>query len=610
MHMLFLPIIIPIAAGLVVLAAPKRLGGVKEALSLLATFITVVVTASLYKSDASCAFPWAGFGISFSLRVYHFSALIIIFAAAFAFLITLYSSVFMRDKKGSKLFYSLLLISTGLVSGAVLSDNLIALLFFWEGLLFTLFGMIAIGSKMAFRTATKAFIIVGIGDLFMMVGIALSFYLAGTLAISEIHIPVSGLGALAFAFLVIGTLAKAGSMPFHSWIPEAAGDAPLPFMALVPASIDKLLGIYFLTRITLDMFRLQPHSWASYTLMTIGAITILFAVMMALVQKDYKKLLSFHAISQLGYMTLGIGTALPVGIVGGIFHMINNALYKNCLFLTAGAVERQAGTTNLEKLGGIGLRMPVTFACFLITALSISGVPPFNGFFSKELIYDGALERGSIFYLAAILGTFLTAASFLKLGHAAFLGKVSDEHKSVREAPVLMLVPMAIIAAVCILFGLRSSIPVNLIMPVLNTREAAYHGASAFPPSHPLMMITLVVLLCALLNHIYGVIRTGSGLKAVDHIHYAPGLGNIYEKAEKGHYDPYNIWTNIVKIFSGLAIRADRAINWIYDGLAVKSSDAIAGFISRRHNGSYRTYIIWSVAATMLVIVLFIMGKP
>ena len=130
----------------------------------------------------------------------------------------------------------------------------------------------------------------------------------------------------------------------------------------------------------------------SIVMMTIGAVTILLAVMMALIQKDYKRLLSYHAISQVGYMILGIGTALPVGIVGGLFHMINNAMFKSGLFLTGGAVEKQTGTTDLHNLGGLGRKMPVTFACFLMLALSISGVPPFNGFFSKELIFDGALK--------------------------------------------------------------------------------------------------------------------------------------------------------------------------------------------------------------------------
>ncbi len=141
--------------------------------------------------------------------------------------------------------------------------------------------------------------------------------------------------------------------------------------------------------------------------MIIGAATILFAVMMALIQKDFKKLLSYHAISQVGYMILGIGTGLPAGIVGGLFHMINHAMYKSCLFLTGGSVEKQAGTTDLKKLGGIGRLMPVTFICFIIAAAAISGVPPLNGFFSKELVYDGALERHWIFYAAALSAHFL-----------------------------------------------------------------------------------------------------------------------------------------------------------------------------------------------------------
>ena len=339
----------------------------------------------------------------------------------------------MRDKPRLNQFYCYLLVTLAMTNGAVLADNLVLMLFFWEGLLLTLFGLIAIGRPGAYKTAIKAFIIVGISDLCLMIGIGLTGYLAGTMTISKISLSVDSWAALAFILMMIGAISKAGSVPFHTWIPDAAVDAPLPFMAFLPASLEKLLGIYLLARISLDMFKLTAGSWLSILLMTIGAITILLAVMMALVQKDYKRLLSYHAVSQVGYMILGIGTCLPVGIIGGLFHMINNALYKSCLFLTGGAVEKQTGTTDLAKLGGIGIKMPVTFMCFVITAVSISGVPPFNGFFSKELIYDAALERGTIFYLAAILGTFFTAASFLKLGHAAFLGKMSESNKNVRE---------------------------------------------------------------------------------------------------------------------------------------------------------------------------------
>jgi len=346
----------------------------------------------------------------------------------------------------------------------------------------------------------------------MMLGIALTYHLAGTFAISKISLPMTLGGSIAFVLLMIGAISKAGSMPFHSWIPDAAIDAPLPFMAFLPASLEKLLGIYLLARISLDMFQFTAGSWVSMLMMIVGAATILLAVMMALVQKDFKRLLSYHAISQVGYMILGIGTALPVGIVGGLFHMINHAMYKSCLFLTGGSVEKQAGTTDLKKLGGIGKYMPVTFICFIVAAAAISGVPPFNGFFSKELVYDGALERHWIFYAAALLGSFLTAASFLKLGHAAFLGKESEENKNVKEAPWQMLVPMITIASFCILFGVYNALPLNkLIQPILGLRLEG-HNFAGFHVKTLLLAGTLISLTLALLNHMFGVKKSGSGL--------------------------------------------------------------------------------------------------
>ena len=412
-NILLMLVIIPLVAAILILAI-RRLS---EIIALLATGSMLIIAIALFRQNLtySLSLPWAGFGIEFIFRLYHFSAFILLAITAFAFLIVLYSCSFMHGKNYVNQFYSYLLISAAMANGAVLADNFVLLLFFWEGLLVTLFGLIAIGGKEAFRTATKMFIIVGVSDLCLMIGIGLVWYLTGTLTISKITVPLNTLGCTAFILLMIGAISKGGSMPFHSWIPDAAVDAPLPFMAFLPASLEKLLGIYLLARITLDMFKLTTGSWLSILLMTIGAITILLAVMMALIQKDYKKLLSYHAISQVGYMILGIGTCLPIGIIGGLFHMINNALYKSCLFLTAGSVEKQTGTTDLNKLGGLWSKMPVTAVCFLITAASISGVPPFNGFFSKEMIYDAAMERHPIFYIAALLGSFLTAASFLKL---------------------------------------------------------------------------------------------------------------------------------------------------------------------------------------------------
>jgi NADH-quinone oxidoreductase subunit L len=575
--------------------------------TLLAAFANLLIAAFLFKSNFSFSVPWLPFGIDFSIRIYSFSAFIMLAAASFGFLIALYSAAFMKGKKYAWQFYLLLMLSLIFVDGAVLADNLIVMLFFWEGLLATMFGMIAIGSEGAFKTATKAFIILGISDLCMMFGIVLTGQLAGTFTISQIHLPLNALGSVAFIFLMIGAISKGGSMPFHSWIPDAAVDAPLPFMAIFPAALEKLLGIYFLTRISLDMFKLTSDSWVSMLLMIIGAITIILAVMMALIQKNYKRLLSYHAISQVGYMILGIGTATPAGIVGGIFHMINNAMYKSCLFLTGGSVEKQTGTSDLEKLGGIGWKMPITFICFIITAVSISGVPPFNGFFSKELVYDGALERGLIFYLVAVIGSFFTAASFLKLGHAAFLGKMRDENRNVKEVPWSMLVPMIVIAAGCIVFGLWNSLPINIIQPVLGARLEG-RSFAGFPTNTILVIITLVILIGAILNHLYGVKTKGSGLKAVDHIHYAPVLSWLYDRAEKRFFDPYDIGMFIVGFLTRIGWWIDRGIDWLYDVFIVKLTYAFTYQIKKAHNGSYVTYLIWSLVGAALAVV-FMIGR-
>jgi NADH-quinone oxidoreductase subunit L len=301
-------------------------------------------------------------------------------------------------------------------------------------------------------------------------------------------------------------------------------------------------------------------------------------------------------------MILGIGTCLPIGIVGGLFHMINHALYKSCLFLTGGSVEKQTGTTDLAKLGGLWLKMPVTFICFVIAAASISGVPPFNGFYSKELIYDAALVRGNIFYLAAILGTFLTAASFLKLGHAAFLGKISEENKNVRETKLPMLVPMVVIAAVCVVFGVWNYLPLNnLIKPILGEERLA---GQEFGPNSMLITITVIVLVGALLHHLFAVKVSGSGYKASDHIRHAPFLEGIYTKAEKRWFDPYDIGLKIVQGLSRFGWWIDRAIDWVYEDFAVHIATGLSSIIRRAHTGSYAMYVVWSLIGVLFVIIM------
>jgi formate hydrogenlyase subunit 3/multisubunit Na+/H+ antiporter MnhD subunit len=602
-EILLLPIAIPAVFGALVLLAPEKIRALRETVAVLGMALALASAAYLFPQKLSLSYAWLGFGLDFTLSLTRLSAFMLLGITGFGFLVSLYATA--KPAGMPRLFSSSLLFTIALSSGVVLADNLVLLLFFWEGLLLTMFAMIAAGSARPFKAAMKALVIVGASDIAMIFGILLTGRLAGTFQISAIRLTADGIGGAAFVLLLIGAMGKSGAMPVHSWIPTAALDSPLPFMAIFPGSLDKILGIYFLTRISLDLFALKPGTWMSLLLMIIGAVTLLFAVLMALIQRDYKRLLSYHAISQVGYIVLGIGTAVPAGIVGGIFHMINNALYKNGLYLTAGAVERQAGTTDLKKLGGIGRRMPVTMLCFLVTAAAISGVPPLNGFFSKELIYDGALQQGWIFYAAALLGSFFTAASFLKLGHAAFFGREQQDHSKVKEAPVRMLIPMAIIAALCILFGLYRPLPLDtLIVPGVEASIHTEESFSGFPANTTLVLLSIIVLAAAILNHWYGARRTKSGAGALDHIHYAPGLGAIYGLAEKGYLDPYFLLSWPVKGIAIALSALDKAIDWLYETLSVKLGHLSSAGLRVLHNGVTRRYVLWSLAGAILVFVL------
>jgi NADH-quinone oxidoreductase subunit L len=284
--------------------------------------------------------------------------------------------------------------------------------------------------------------------------------------------------------------------------------------------------------------------------------------------------------------------------------MINNALYKSCLFLTGGSVEKQAGTTSLEKLGGLWLKMPITFVCFFVAAISISGVPPFNGFFSKEMVYRGALERGTIFYLAAVLGSFFTAASFLKLGHAAFLGKAGVASKDVKEVPWSMLVPMIVIASICIFFGVYNRFPLsNFIEPVLGRQMPIEHSSA---DNKTLVVITVLVLAAAFLHHLLAARVMGGGYKALNHIRNAPVLRGIYNGAEKRFFDPYDIVLRIINGVSKAFWLADRAIDKFYDSVSVRSAYMLGNGIRAAHTGNYSLYVVWSLVGTILALIMLL----
>ena len=488
---LVVPIAMCAVAGLVCYLLNRRLRVLSGLIALAAAAVALFEAVHIYVADPM-KYLYRGYslklgGLTFeaALRSSAFSGLLLLTVTFIGVIILIYSLYKMRHTPEPGKYYAFTLWALAGACTALLADNWLFFLFGWEIVTLMLFLLINLGGAQANMAAAKTFVMLGFADAAILLSIVLLLANGQPMdSMSALHgNPVqttNGIAVLAYLLLLAGALAKAGAMPLHTWVPVAADAAPAPVAAFLPASLDKILGIYLLARISLEMFTLSEP--LKLVLLIIGALTIICAVFMAMVQHSLRKLLGYHAVSQVGYMVLGIGTGLPIGILGGLFHMINNAVYKCCLFLGAGSVEDRTGQTDLDKLGGLAKAMPVTFVAMLVAALSISGVPPLNGYVSKWMVYQAAIGSGTslapLLLAVAVFGSGLTLASFIKVLHSLFFSVRPEGLKVTRGGigTALMGGPMLVLAGICILFGVWASLPaVRMLGPALTELNPDLH---------------------------------------------------------------------------------------------------------------------------------------
>lgn len=487
-RILLYPVFLPLAVGFILLFLPRRAVPLFRVTTLAVALVAFVLSVQIFLSGEGTyhrpVIEIGDFRMDLLLRAAPLGSFILMFAMGFGVLITLYSLGSRASITRVNEYYGSILLAVGGSAGILLSDHLLFLLVFWEIVTASLYILIATGGKHSNFAATKSFAMIGASDAGFLLGIGMVWVLSGTFVVSQIKLPTaSSLQIIAFLLLMTAAITKAGAMPLHTWIPACGEYAPTSVMALLPAALDKLLGIYLLVLVVTRMFVLQPGA-LTIVLAAIGAATIVIAVMIAMVQHNLKKLLSYHAISQVGYMVLGIATLTPVGIAGGVFHMLNHAIYKCCLFLCGGAVEEATGTAELDELGGLGRKMPLTFAACLVAALSISGIPPLNGFASKWMVYQGVVQMGQtpeatgaalwpLWLVAAMFGSALTLASFVKILHSVFFSRLPDRLKGTTEVSAFQTVPILVLAALCVLFGVFYHVPLQgFIFPALGMTES------------------------------------------------------------------------------------------------------------------------------------------
>jgi len=612
-------ILLPIAAGLLLLLVPEKLRTFQGIVALLVSIVTGYLSILIFSQDyqpGSLDELISGSGISiFGIDVLkdagryaifnddNLARLIALFISLFSFLILLYSLVYIK-KERARNYYPYFLITIGCSYGAVLSDNLLLFITFWGILGITLYKLIPGNNEESSATAKKTLILIGASDSIMLIGIALIWRLTGSLDISNTSLPTDNvLTVTAFLALLVGSFTKAGAFPFHTWVPDYAQDAPASSSALLPASLDKLLGIYFLARLTTGMFIL--NKWLTFVLLSIGVITIISAVMMALIQHNYKRLLGFHAVSQVGYMILGLGLGSPIGIAAGLFHMVNNALYKSGLLLSAGCIEYRTGEENLDELGGLSKAMPITFFSSLIFAMAISGVPPLNGFASKWMIYQGIIDFGVgsdfpnklwILWLAfAVLGSALTLASFIKLIGGIFLSRVKEEFHNIKEVPVLMWIPLVILSLFCIVFGVFAT---NVIVPKLFMPVTGEFQFTGFWNSS---LVSFLVLISIILGIIVYLATNLKKFRTEDSF-----IGGEKIQDETGYPTP-EFYKTISEIgfFSWMYKKAEKKWFDIYD-LSKQFVFWLSHQLSQAHSGVLPGYIIWVCAGLIIMLLIMI----
>ncbi len=371
------------------------------------------------------------------------------------------------------------------------SGDLLSLFIGWELVSWAGFLLMAMGGALATRAAMRYITYAMAGAMMIFGGIALVYVSAGSLQYEAILTAVGRMGTTHLWMLVIlfgaGFGIKMGLLPFHLWQAPAYAETPGPGSAFLGA-ISSRMGLFAIALVLVKLFGIInidslkiPFTLidARDLLAWIAIFTIILPTYTAMKQNDARYLLAWHGIGQGGYMLLGLVTANALGSAGGLLHVLNYAACQAALLMSVFAVMHRTGTADLNKLGGLVTRMPLSFLVLLCGIIGLAGLPPMNGFVSKWLVYRSLLVDGMpLLFVGAIIGTLGTILSVYKLIHNIFLGQLRVEHEQVREAPWSMMVPMLILAAIIFLTGLLPGIPlawvdsalqsINLISPQIS----------------------------------------------------------------------------------------------------------------------------------------------
>lgn len=376
-------------------------------------------------------------------------------------LIVLYSTGYIAHTDNETEYYTMVLLFIGSMMGLVFSANLIFLYIFWEIAAICSWRLIGYYRKPEFtKRADKAFLVTFFGASLMLIGFILVSSRTFPRTFDMAALRGFPIGPVAMLFIFAGMIAKSATFPLHTWLPDA-GIAPSTVTSLLHAAVLVKIGVYAFARLFCFTFALP-----SYAPTLLGGIAIgssFIAACAALVENDIKRILAYSTVSQLGYIFLGFAMLNnPTALAGSVFYFLAHGLGKAALFLCAGVIEHQTHTKDIRQLGGLIKTMPITAVVFFASAMSVVGIPPFAGFFSKFMVVAGTVQKGEIALAAVAIATaFMTLIYLLRLFNKVFLG--AQTHPQVKEGTNSMLFVLSVFALLSLFGGLFVSWPMHLV---------------------------------------------------------------------------------------------------------------------------------------------------
>jgi len=455
-----LTVAIPMLFAVLILITGKFWRGVGSYLGPLASIITLYLSFVLLgvKDTTYIMGGWIP-PIGIVMVLDGLSKLMLIIINVIAFFSIIYAISYMSKYTAQFKFYALFLLMVAGMNGVVLSGDLFNLFVFLEIASLASYALVGFGVESEELEAGFKYLILGsVASVVILFAVAIVYNITGTVNMADVANTIGNPmlnKALIFALglFIFGFSLKAGLVPFHAWLPDAHPSAPAPVSAMLSGVLIKALGIYALIRVTFSVMGAPTDILT--IIMWLGVASMIVGTLLALGQYDIKRLLAYSSISQIGYVAMGIGLGTPEGIAAGLFHMFNHATFKSLLFLDAGSFEQSTGTRDLRQMGGLMKKLPITSLSTIVGSVSISGMPPFNGFWSKLLLIIAAIAAKQ--YLVAAIAIFVafgTLVYYIKVMRFSLIGPLPKIYQNLKESPFSMTFSLLALSIICLISGL------------------------------------------------------------------------------------------------------------------------------------------------------------